>query len=149
MSSLRLVDLRVGLLQQVDDVGVVQELVEEVDLGVSQLHRICEDFYVELVLALAGESIDPPERAARLRARLGLTDERPLEFLPGRTSPEPAPAPKMRYKRLTTSVAKPATKKPKPAKKAKKSKKKRFENVDYSKQYTTKRRRTETTAASP
>ena len=94
-------------------------------------------------------NIDPPERAARLRARLGLTDERPLEFLPGRTSPEPAPATKMRYKRLTTSVAKPATKKPKPAKKAKKSKKKRFENVDYSKQYTTKRRRTETTAASP
>ena len=87
-------------------------------------------------------AIDPPERAARLRARLGLTDERPLEFLPGRTSPEPAPATKMRYKRLTTSVAK-------PAKKAKKSKKKRFENVDYSKQYTTKRRRTETTAASP
>ena len=31
---------------------------------------------------------------------------------------------------------------PKKSKKAKKSKKKRFENVDYSKQYTTKRRRT-------
>ena len=43
----------------------------------------------------------------------------------------------------------PSLKKPKPAKKAKKSKKKRFENVEYSKQYTTKRRRTETTAASP
>ena len=94
-------------------------------------------------------NLESPERAAELRKKLGLTDVRPLEFLPGRTSPEPAPATKMRYKRLTTSVAKPATKKPKPAKKAKKSKKKRFENVDYSKQYTTKRRRTETTAASP
>ena len=54
-------------------------------------------------------NIKPPERAARLRARLGLTDVRPLEFLPGRTSPEPAPA----TKRRRTSVAKPTAKKSK------------------------------------
>jgi len=64
----------------------------------------------------------------------------------------------MPKKRRTTSAAKPAAKKAKaasqPAKPAKKpakksAKKKRFEAVDYSKHYTTKRRRTETTAASP
>ena len=90
-------------------------------------------------------NIESPEREARLRERLGLTDVRPLEYFP---EPTPGAAPATKRRRRTT-VAKPAAKKAKPTKKAKKSKKKRFENGDYSKQYTTKRRRTETTAASP